>query len=353
MFPNLPSRYVPDGSQANGGFGSVFFCDDTHLERKVAIKVVNGELNRRRISDEMQALLQMRSKHVVQVYDVVVSADGRLGIVQEYVEGRDLSELNLTSASVSDYLKIIWQVSSGIADIHSANVIHRDIKPNNIKVDAEGVIKIFDFGLAREEGPFAKTIGFVGTVGFAAPELLQGGQFTRAVDVYAFAVTALFLAAGDLPPCLLTMPSSKPVPNPFLSTAFTLPSAVSDILYKCLASAPQDRPEMDEVESVLKRHLLFNRHQALAVHKGQATYINSSEPFVSLDALPIGRVDIQYDGLQFKIVDMEGEVSINNRTPDLFQEIPGSCVISLGGGHRRAAERMFITFDVSYPEVVV
>jgi eukaryotic-like serine/threonine-protein kinase len=353
MFADLPARYVPDGRYATGGFGSVSFCDDAHLERKVAIKMINDGAERRRISDEVRALLQLRSKHVVQVYDVVVSRTGQIGIVQEFIEGEDLSEAASPRESNISYMAALWQVASGISDIHAAGIIHRDIKPNNIKISAERIIKIFDFGLAREDGPAARTVGFVGTRGFAAPEQLVGGMFTRAVDTYAFGATALFIANQNLPADLLALPPTQPVSNPFLNLPFELEEEVSSLLYQCLAANPADRPQMDAVKNLLAKHLLFNRHQALAVYPGGASYLNSDEPLASLEFPGVGKLDIQYDGLAFKVANIEGEVYINNDAYVVGEEIPGSCVVALGSPARRANDRVFITFDVSYPEVVL
>ena len=110
MIADLPKRYVPDGEMRAGGFGSVFFCDDSHLERNVSIKIIYDRRQQRRISDEVKALLQMRSKHVVQVYDVVVSANGELGIVQEFIDGEDLFESEVPRQSLDSYLKTLWQI---------------------------------------------------------------------------------------------------------------------------------------------------------------------------------------------------------------------------------------------------
>lgn len=352
MINELPNRYQPDGNSASGGHGSVFFCDDTHLERKVAIKFVNSIGERRRLSDEIQALLQMRSKHVVQVFDVVVSKTGSLGIVQEYVDGDDLIESPIV-ISASEYLKILWQIASGIADIHEMGIIHRDIKPNNIKLTNEGIIKIFDFGLAREEGPAARTVGFVGTRGFAAPEQLRGGEFTKAVDVYAFGVTALFLGARELPASLLALPPLMPSSNPFLDFDFPISQVLADALASCLETDPERRPEISYLRDEIAKYLLFNRHQALAILQGKPSYICANDSFVSLEYPSVGLIDVRYNGLSFVVERVEGEVSINNSRLDVGDELPGSCVIALGNSTRRGNERVYMTFDVSYPEVVL
>lgn len=164
--------------------GSVLPCKDLTLQRDVAIKVIHGATHRRRMLDELSALAKMRSKHVVQVYDVLQPSRDEIGIVQEFISGVDLFDEGASPDDTTGFYKQIWQIASGISDIHALGVIHRDIKPNNMKIDSEGVVKIFDFGLARDEGPSAATMGFVGTRGFAAPELYRGPvRFTKAVDV--------------------------------------------------------------------------------------------------------------------------------------------------------------------------
>ena len=199
--PKIPDRYEPDGEIKSGGFGNVVFCEDQHLSRRVAIKFIQDPSDYKRLLDEINALLQLRSKHVVQVYDIIEGQDGDIGIVEEFIDGDDLWNHSFPKASIENYLKTLWQISSGIADIHDSGIIHRDIKPNNMKLDDEGIIKIFDFGLAREEGLQAKTKGFLGTQGFAAPELYKTETvpFSKAVDVYAFGAAAYFLTGDDFP----------------------------------------------------------------------------------------------------------------------------------------------------------
>lgn len=352
MIEEISGRYKPDGSFVEGGFGAVIFCDDTHLDRKVAIKIIKDDCDRRRMSDEVEALLQLRSKHVVQVYDVMVFKSGKFGIVEEYIDGQDLFESAVPRRSLEDYLKTLWQIASGITDIHSSNLIHRDIKPNNIKLNSEGIIKIFDFGLAREEGPAARTVGFVGTPGFAAPEQLFGGKFTKAVDTYAFGVTALYILKQGLPPSLRERPPKSLSVNPFVNLPIGLAVPVANVLWQCLEFEPNRRPDMEVVRDILARHLLFNRHQALAVHRGKPLLLNADAPLIQLSYPGIGSIDIRYNGFAFQVSAITGEVFVNNTVIMLGDEIPGSCVVALGGSVR-GPDRQYITFDVSYPEVVL
>ena len=107
---------------------------------------------------------------MVQIYDVVYERDGTLmGIVEEYVTGDSLEEHLGGLSPDESFVKLVYQIASGIADIHDVNVIHRDVIPANMKIDNEEILKIIDFNLARDVKD-GKTHGFVGTRGYAAPE---------------------------------------------------------------------------------------------------------------------------------------------------------------------------------------
>lgn len=352
--PTLPSRYHPTGASSSGGMGSVVICVDEILDRQVAIKSIHTTTHRRRMQDELAALLKMRSKHVVQIYDILRFAGDDISLVQEFIDGQDLFEGRKIPSSNEEYYKLLWQIASGISDIHAVGVIHRDIKPNNMKIDPEGVIKIFDFGLAREDGPSAETLGFVGTRGFGAPELFaHRARFTNAIDTYAFGATALYLATVSLPDELMALPPIPSASGYFSGVGLSLPAEVVATLDSCLSVAPEDRPSMSVVRDVLARQLLFDRHQALVVFQETASYLNSTNRSVDLDLPGVGRVEISYDGLNFCVTTVSGEVFINNRAVGLGDILPGSCVVALGSPERRANFRKFITFDLSHPEIVL
>ncbi len=351
----IPPRYKPDGEVKSGGFGDVVFCDDQNLSRRVAIKFIQDKSDNKRLLDEISALQILRSKHVVQIYDIVTDKPDEIGIVEEFIEGDDLWKHPYPRASIKNYLKTIWQIVCGLADIHEAGIIHRDIKPNNMKLDHEGIVKIYDFGLARPEGPEAKTKGFLGTEGFAAPELYKVGtvEFSRAIDVYAFGATAYFLAGDKLATELKSMPPAPLPAGAFSKLPLPIPDSVSVLLERCLDHDPANRPSIADVRDEIARNLLKDKHQALAVLNGKPSYLNKDSKGVSLELAGVGIIEIFYDGLHFKVKTVSGEVDINNRSVKRGDEIPGSCVVALGGAHRKRFERAFITFDVSNPEVVL
>jgi eukaryotic-like serine/threonine-protein kinase len=111
-----------------GGMSDVELYTDVHLERDVVIKTLKDGVDGRRILDELAALQTIRSKHVVQIYDVIKNGKGDVAaVVEEYIPGDDLTSAPKPKTAI-EFLKLIYQIVEGIADIHAHNQIHRDIK---------------------------------------------------------------------------------------------------------------------------------------------------------------------------------------------------------------------------------
>lgn len=336
----------------------VVVCTDTHLDRKVLIKALKATTDKRRLLDELAALQSIRSKHVVQIYDVVYEASGEIGaIVEEFLPGVDLIGIPLPTTA-PDFLRLVHPIAEGIADIHAHGRVHRDIKPINMKFDAEGCLKIFDFGLSRLEDVDASTVGIVGTRGYLAPELFRADAhgrvtFSAAVDVFAFGSTALFLALGTIPPALRSLPPTLPhVDVNFLNAQFSLPVDVADLLNACFANNPVDRPAMAQIAAATKRHLLFDRHRALLTSGTNVYTLDATRRKVNLSVTGQGSLQLDYDGLQFSVSAVSGDVSINNMPVNIGYVLPGSCVVVLGGP-ALGPGRTFVTVDVSHPEVAL
>lgn len=355
MSTRLPHRYVPTGEVLTGGMGEVLLCNDIALERKVAIKFIRNVDEKRRLFDEISALQKIRSKHVVQIFDVFVEEDNRIGIVQEYVPGSDLSSFSeVNTLSAEEYLKTLYQIASGISDIHAQGLIHRDIKPNNIKFDQVKIIKIFDFGLARFSGKDDSTIGFRGTPGFAAPELYRGGvvPFNESIDTYAFGATAWYLSGAVLPESLMKKPPQTTNIPGFSSLPIDVPSPVTCILDSTLRREPSSRPSMSDIRDILSSYLLKDRHRALIVYGANRYTLEKTNRLVRLDVQSYGSLQVRYDGINFSIPSVTGEVFVNNQSVQQGQVLPKDCVITVGNPSR-GGERVFITFDISNPEVVL
>lgn len=351
---SVPSRYIPTNVVVPGGFSLVGIYLDTHLDRRVAIKSLRSALEASRLNDEIGALLRIRSDHVIQVFDVIHQGQA-VAIIEEFVDGHDLLAEGPYRHDAAQYLRYVWQLAAGIRDIHACGLIHRDIKPNNVLVDSNGVVKIIDFGLSRATEENARTQGFVGTFGFAAPELFLDGEveFTQAIDIFAFGATAIFIGAGVLPPELNR--ASRPLPLAFDSLphfSFDVPEECRRTILQCLSTDARDRPTAAEVCAVFAKYILHGRHQALSVSNSRSFRLSSSNRRIRWAYGDIGAFAVEYDGFEFKVIEASGEVFANNAPLSPSTVLVGSCVIAIGGAERRANQRAFITFDVSHPEVM-
>jgi serine/threonine-protein kinase len=354
-FPfQLPPRYVYEGPTLDGGQGAVYVCRDKYLDRKVAIKVMNSVSNAAEIGKELAAIQGIRSRHVAQLYDIVKSEHGsKVGLVQEFVPGPSVKEYAKKADLNQDYVRVLYQIASGIADIHDSGKVHRDIKPSNIKLDAENVVKILDFGLACDAAPDAETVDARGTPCYLAPELYDTPpiKYTAAVDLFAFGVTARVIAEGGaiLPIFRQTPPYADPFPS-FAGSPVKLPKELVAILDQTLELSPKKRPKMADVRDVLARRLLYGKHRAVVTY-GTMHELSTAGKSISLQT-GAGAVAIKYDGLLFTIESLVGDVFINNATAQIGDVLPASCVITLGASFL-GARRTFVPFNVSHPGVVL
>ncbi|MBR0651595.1 serine/threonine protein kinase [Roseomonas terrae] len=354
----LPARYEAVGSPfSGGGMSTAFKCKDKHLDRHVLVKVLQEGIDQKRILDEVKALSAIRSKHVVQIYDVLKDRSGAVtALVEEFLPGQDLDDV-LPITDTSTFLRHIYAIACGLADIHAVGVVHRDIKPNNMKIDAEGCLRIFDFGLSRTDGVNSETIGTIGTLGYIAPELCapanQKVSFTLAVDVFAFGATALKLVRGRLPSDLRAIPPNLPATDAdFTKQTLALPPAIAATLNQCLSKKPMTRPSMETVRNIIGRHLLHGRHKATMIAGDKIHYLEKIGQSVKLSAGSLGSVDVSYDGYDFIATNVTGDVYINNMGIIPPQKLPGASVITLGAPSL-GFQRQYITFDVTHPEVIL
>jgi len=354
-FPfKLPTRYVYEGPTLDGGQATVYVCRDLYLDRKVAIKIMKGVSDATEIGRELAAIQGVRSRHVAQLYDLVKLGHGsNLGLVQEYVPGPNVKDYARGNDISQDYLRVLYQIACGISDIHESGKIHRDIKPSNIKLDAENVVKILDFGLASDARPDVETNDARGTPCYIAPELYVTPpiNYTAAVDTFAFGVTARVIAESGaiLPAFRQTPPYATALPS-FGTSPVKIPAEVVAILDLTLESDPKLRPKMAEVRDVLERRLLFGKHRAIITY-GALHEVSTPGRAISLKTAT-GGIKIRYDGLCFAIESIDGDVYINNRTAQIGEQLPGSCVITLGA-QNLGFHRTFVPFNVSHPGVVL
>src|SRR6185503_16819348 len=192
-----------------GGIGVVYLARNEHLRCDVALKVFRPGLladdtARKRFRGETLALAKRRHPNLVSDLDFDTQ-DGIDFLVMEYVEGPTLLDLlQHGKLPESEIENLGAQLARGIIAIHGARLVHRDLKPGNLKVTADGVLKILDFGLAKflhdeADTSVTETGHAVGTVAYMAPELFLGKPADERSDVYAVGVVLYQMATGRLP----------------------------------------------------------------------------------------------------------------------------------------------------------
>ena len=351
-------RYRGTGQVIKGGCGEVHVCEDPNLDRLVVVKFLRNGADKKRLLDEIAALQRIRSKNVVQILDLVEDGARGVGIVSEFIPGNDLTDKSEVPADRSAVLRMIYQLANGVADIHSAGLVHRDLKPNNVKYGEERILKVFDFNLARE-GVGAQTEGFKGTRGFAAPEQYGSGivKFSPAVDVYALAATIAFATYGAELPVAFTHEPPDPLGQWWsFENVKTIDPSLAKLLGEALSVNPAARPAADTVRSVVRDLIRRDAHRATITIRGseKVYHLDATNRAVHLRYSPTagGQIRIAYDGLGFSVEAVSGAVLVNHATCVAGQRLPDSCVIDLGSPSGNPWDRRFVTFDLSHPEVV-
>src|SRR5262245_25399612 len=204
-----------------GGMGAVYKARQPALDRLVAVKVLPPEAARdpafaERFTREARSLARFNHPHIVAIYDFG-EADGLYHITMEFVAGKNLRQL-LQAGAVSEaqVLRIVAQVCDALRYAHDAGVVHRDVKPENILLDARGQVKIADFGLAKLVGLAPAYLSLtgsrdvMGTVYYMAPEqLLQAHHVDHRADLYSLGVVFYEMLTGELPVGRFASPSER------------------------------------------------------------------------------------------------------------------------------------------------
>ena len=175
-----------------GAMGVVWKAYDSVIRRYVALKILSDAVARsqdarHRFLREARAAGALQHSAIVTIYDLG-EADGQLFIAMELVDGRDLSSIIATREplALERKLDIVIEVLQGLAYAHGRGVIHRDVKPSNVRVASDGSVKIMDFGIARLQSADVTGSGaIVGTPTYMAPEQITNGAITPATDLYA------------------------------------------------------------------------------------------------------------------------------------------------------------------------
>ena len=250
----INDRYQIIKSIGEGGMANVYLAYDTILDRDVAVKVLRGDLSNdekfvRRFQREALNASSLSHPNIVEVYDVGED-NGQYFIVMEYIEGKNLKDLlkkrgKLTTSEVVD---IMSQIADGLSVAHDSYIIHRDIKPQNIMILENGLVKITDFGIAMAMNAtqLTQTNSVMGSVHYLPPEQASGKGSTLKSDIYSMGILMYELLTGKLPYRgenaveIALKHLKEPLPS-IRDELPDLPQSVENVILKAAAKNPKNR----------------------------------------------------------------------------------------------------------------
>jgi serine/threonine protein kinase/tetratricopeptide (TPR) repeat protein len=250
----LAGRYQILKVLGEGGMGAVYQARDREVDRTVAIKVIRPELSGhpeilRRFKQELILARQVTHRNVIRIFDLSV-ADGRRFITMEYVDGKDLSSVVRERRKLppAEAVEIIRQTLMGLEAAHNEGVVHRDLKPQNIMLDATGRVYLMDFGIAKsmELAGMTRTGVLMGTPDYMSPEQAKGEKADSRSDLFTVGVIFFELLTGQQPyRCETVMQTlvkrTKERATPTRELDPSIPQYISDVVSKCLEIDPDQR----------------------------------------------------------------------------------------------------------------
>ena len=250
----INDRYEIIKTIGEGGMANVYLANDTILERKVAIKVLRGDLSNdekfiRRFKREALSVSNLSHPNIVEVYDVGED-EGNYYIVMEYIDGKTLKQLlqKRGALTLTEVIDIMSQLTDGLTHAHEAYIIHRDIKPQNIMIQDNGLIKITDFGIATaiNGAQLTQTNSVMGSVHYLPPEQASGKGATIKSDIYSLGVLMYELLSGSVPfkgdtAVEIALKHMKEKIPSIRKQIPTIPQSVENIILKATAKNPKNR----------------------------------------------------------------------------------------------------------------
>ena len=259
----INDRYEIIKTIGEGGMANVYLANDTILDRKVAIKVLRGDFSNdekfiRRFKREALSVSNLSHPNIVEVYDVG-EEDGNYYIVMEYIEGKTLKQLlqKRGALTLNEVIDIMTQLTDGLAHAHEAYIIHRDIKPQNIMIEDNGLVKITDFGIAMalNSTQLTQTNSVMGSVHYLPPEQANGKGSTVKSDIYSLGILMYELLTGSVPfkgdtAVEIALKHMKEKIPSIRKQNPTIPQSVENIVLKATAKNPKNR--YDNVRDMYK-----------------------------------------------------------------------------------------------------
>lgn len=283
-----------------GGMGEVYLAEDTKLKRRVALKFPfagQDAMLKRRFLREAEAVARLNHPNVVTIHEIGVCQD-RQFIVMEHIEGESLRNLcQRERLGIDRVLTIAMGICSGLAAAHEKGIIHRDIKPGNIVIDARGTPKLLDFGLAILSGvePLTQPGLLTGTIRYMSPEQVRGEQADHRSDLYSLGVVLYELLSGrppfDGPNEAATLHAIlNDAPKSILPQRADVPESVERIIFQLL-----ERDRTQRFQSAIELGKALQGLTTRGQYPGPAT----ANPMKSILVLPFENLSGDKDDLYF------------------------------------------------------
>ena len=278
----MVGRYVVTGRLGQGGMGEVYAARDSELGRLVAVKLLSAPPAGAsspvdRFIQEAKAASALNHPNIVTIYEVVHAAS-RLAIVMELVDGMSLRQLCGSPLPVDRVLHLGEQIARALAAAHARAIVHCDIKPENLMVRPDGLVKVMDFGLARDSASVSvSSFPAAGTLRYMSPEQSCGKGLAPPSDIFSLGIVLYELIAGKHPfeagsifETLKALNEGEP-PPPSLLNSF-VPATLDALIVRMLARDPSERPTAVEVVRTLE-----SRVQSQPVVLPQASHEKQSK----------------------------------------------------------------------------
>ncbi len=246
-------RYRITRKLGGGGMADVYLAEDQELGRRVAVKILHGRYANdeqfvERFRREATHAAGLSHPNIVSIFDRG-EADGSYFIVMEYVEGKTLKELIRGRGPCPIPVAIAYtrQILSGLRYAHRNGVVHRDIKPHNVIVDPEGVVKVTDFGIARAGASQMTEEGaIIGTAQYLSPEQARGAPVDQTSDLYSTGIVLYELLTAEVPfsgdtPVEIAMKHLSEIPDPPSEIRPEVPDDLDNVVLRALSKEPADR----------------------------------------------------------------------------------------------------------------
>ena len=241
----------------SGGMGDVYLAEDTRLDRTVALKFLSLDVTsdaaaKPRFIQEAKAASALDHPNICTIFDIG-EADGQLYLAMAHYEGGTLHEkMERGPLAIDDALDIAIQIAEGLAEAHTAGIVHRDIKPPNVMFSRGGVVKIVDFGLVKLVGAsrvalrLTKTGMTLGTVFYMSPEQARGEAVDQRSDIWSLGVVLYQMVTGQLPfdgnsPAAILSAILQQQPTSLTAVRSGVPLELERVVDRTLAKDVRDR----------------------------------------------------------------------------------------------------------------